>query len=192
MVSDTDPSTKKPITPWRARKASPSSGLKAISTPGWLGMCMRPRVAMAMNHRRQIGPNRVATLAVPRDWTRNSPINTARAMAISTAGVITGARPGDGLQPLHRREHRYRRGDDGVAIEEGGADHAQGEHRRRAAADRALGERHQGEDPALALVVGPHDEGDVLDRDHDDQRPQGQGHDAQDLGRAPPDRARPG
>ena len=34
-------------------------------------MCTRPPAEMAMNHKTMIGPNRVATAAVPRDWAAN-------------------------------------------------------------------------------------------------------------------------
>jgi hypothetical protein len=39
-------------------------------------------------------------------------------------------------------------------------------------AERALRQRHQRQGPALTLVVGSHHEDDVLDRHHDDQRPE--------------------
>ena len=38
-----------------------------------------------------------------------------------------------------------------------------------------LGQRHEREGAALAVVVGPQDDDHVLDRDDDDQRPQDQG-----------------
>ena len=40
-------------------------------------------------------------------------------------------------------------------------------------------QRQQGDDAALAAVVGPQDEDAVLDRDDDDQRPQDEGQDPQ-------------
>ena len=43
-------------------------------------------------------------------------------------------------------------------------------------------ERHQGEDAALPAIVGAHDEGHVLDRDDDDQRPEEQRQAAVDIG----------
>ena len=52
--------------------------------------------------------------------------------------------------------------------------------RSRLDAAHAEQEREQGDDAALAAVVGPQDEDAVLDRDDDDQRPQDQGEDAQD------------
>ena len=52
-----------------------------------------------MNQSKHTGPNRAATLAVPRDWTMNNPIRTTRAMAISTDGVIASANPGAVLRP---------------------------------------------------------------------------------------------
>jgi hypothetical protein len=41
--------------------------------------------------------------------------------------------------------------------------------------------RHQGQDPALAVVVGPHDEQQVLDADDDDQRPENEREDTEDV-----------
>ena len=57
--------------------------------------------------------------------------------------------------------------------------------RRRARSCRASAhQRQQREDAALAVVVGPHDEDQVLDRDDDDQRPEDQRQHAEDVGRA--------
>jgi hypothetical protein len=44
-------------------------------------------------------------------------------------------------------------------------------------------QRQQGENPTLAVVVGAHDENDVLDADDDDQRPNDQRKNAVDVGR---------
>ena len=54
---------------------------------------------MATNQTRQIGPNQVATLAVPRDWAVNRPINKVRAMEISIGGVMACARLGTADSP---------------------------------------------------------------------------------------------
>ncbi len=90
------------------------------------------------------------------------------------------------LQTLGRREHRDRRGDDAVAVEQRCADDAQQEDRKGAAADGPLGQGHQGQGAALALVVGAHQEDDVLYRHDQGHGPDHQGDDAKDgaLGRA--------
>ncbi len=49
---------------------------------------MIPSAAIAMNQTRQIGPNRLATLAVPRDWPMNRLIRITR-LAISTIAWVT-------------------------------------------------------------------------------------------------------
>jgi hypothetical protein len=83
------------------------------------------------------------------------------------------------LQPFDRGEHRDGRGDDGVAIEQGGADHAeQGDH-EYVVAHGLLGKRHERERAALAVVVGAQDEQHVLDRDDNDQGPQDERHDSE-------------
>jgi hypothetical protein len=49
--------------------------------------------------------------------------------------------------------------------------------------DAALGrdQLHQRQDPPLPVVVGPHDDQQVFDRDDEDQRPDHQREDAQDI-----------
>ena len=42
-------------------------------------------------------------------------------------------------------------------------------------------QRHQGENAALAFVIGAHDKHDVFERDDQDQRPNDQGQNAQDI-----------
>ncbi|MNZ49520.1 hypothetical protein D3C78_672910 [compost metagenome] len=76
------------------------------------------------------------------------------------------------LHPLHRRQHRDRRGDHAVAIKQRCADQAADHHdcaqlgvRRR----RTSGQGGQGHGAAFTLVVGTQDEQHVLDRHHPDQ-----------------------
>jgi hypothetical protein len=79
------------------------------------------------------------------------------------------------LHPLDRGEHRDRRGDDPVAVEKGDAEHAErNQHRLEpgAAQRHPLDQRDQGQDPALAVVVGAHDEEHELDRDDQGDRPE--------------------
>ncbi len=91
---------------------------------------------------------------------------------------------GGDLEPLYRRQHRDRRGDDPVAVEQRRPEDPQGHQYdlRPGRLERlVLQQRGQGHDAALAAVVGPHDEGDVLDRDDDHDRPENQRDDAVDL-----------
>ncbi|KAG1242640.1 hypothetical protein G6F65_022913 [Rhizopus arrhizus] len=86
------------------------------------------------------------------------------------------------LQAFNRTQHRDRRGDHTVAEEQRGAENAEdADHigRARPVAQCALGQRHQRHDAALAVVVGAHDDGHVLQRDHDVQRPERQRQHAQ-------------
>ena len=73
------------------------------------------------------------------------------------------------LEPLGRAQHRDRRRDDAVAVEEGGAEQAEPD--QRAAALLLAQERDEGEDATFAVVVQPHDHEDVLDAHDQDQRP---------------------
>jgi hypothetical protein len=88
------------------------------------------------------------------------------------------------LQALDRGQHRDRRRDQAVAVEQRGAEQAEQDHRLPlAAANPLIGEDagHQRHDAALALVVGAQDQRHVLERDHDDQRPEHQREDAQHV-----------
>ena len=89
----------------------------------------------------------------------------------------------DQLHALDGREHRDRGGDDGVAVEQAGTDHAeqQGDMAARPA-EAALGQRDERQDAAFAVVVGPHQQHDIFQRHHDDQRPQDQREHADDDG----------
>jgi hypothetical protein len=77
------------------------------------------------------------------------------------------------LQALDGAEHRDRRRDHAVTIEQGGAEephHHQSEG-TSTSLDRRAGERRQGEDAALAMMVGAHHVDQIFERDHDDERP---------------------
>jgi hypothetical protein len=91
---------------------------------------------------------------------------------------------GRDVESLHRRQHRDRRRDDAVAVEQRRADDAQ-QSEHRATGDevprRTLDERRQRHDAALAVVVGAHDERDVLDRDDQGNRPEHERHHAIDV-----------
>ena len=85
---------------------------------------------------------------------------------------VLGARATTSFKPFDRGQHRDRRRDHAVAEKHRGADDAEQHHERRALADRAEGERHQGERAALAVVVGAQQDQHVFDGHHQDQRPQ--------------------
>ena len=90
---------------------------------------------------------------------------------------------GRDLQPFDRAQHRDRRGNDAVAVKQRGADQARRHDPQIApavAAGRAQHQRGQRQQPALAAVVGAHDDDDVFDRDDQHQRPDDQRQGAQD------------
>ena len=90
------------------------------------------------------------------------------------------ARVDDG-QPFHRRENRNRGRDHAVAVEQRGGEHAQ-QHNQPAVArlaDMTAEQRNEGETAALPLVVGAHEDRHILDRHHDQHRPENQAYDAE-------------
>ncbi len=93
------------------------------------------------------------------------------------------------LQPLHGGQHRHGGRDDPVAEEQAGADDPDhGQHGPAPSVrHRALRQRHEREDAALALVVGAHDQHHVFQGDDDDQRPEDERKDAEDLAFGNPD-----
>lgn len=88
----------------------------------------------------------------------------------------------DQPQPLDRRQDRDRRRDRRVAREKRRARQCQDQDRHRPAARRKTHQSVKRQDAALAPVVGPQQDEDVLDRHDQDQRPDQQGQDAQHLG----------
>ena len=92
--------------------------------------------------------------------------------------VRLASRGVDDLQALDRAEHRDRRRDHAVAVEQRGAEDAEqrcSTRRSRAVVHRCVRrQRDQRQDAAFAVVVGAHDEQDVLERDDDRQRPEDQ------------------
>jgi hypothetical protein len=84
------------------------------------------------------------------------------------------------------RQHRDRRCDDAVAVEDGGAEQA--DRHQRASQPRLVGHRMRGQrqhrdQPAFAVVVGAQDQQHVLQRDDDRDGPEDQRQHAQDVGR---------
>ena len=81
------------------------------------------------------------------------------------------------LEPFDRAEHGDRRRDHAVAVEQRCAEQAEHENDampRSAAGRRLRRQRHQGQDSAFAAVVGAKHVGQVLERDHDRERPEDQ------------------
>ena len=104
-------------------------------------------------------------------------------------GSTSGARRGLAIfEPLDGAQDRNRRRDHAVAIEQGGADHGQECHAGDLATlgrtrSESLGDdRQQGENSALAVVVGTHDEDQVLDRDHEDECPEHERQNSEQVG----------
>jgi hypothetical protein len=88
-------------------------------------------------------------------------------------------------QAFHRAKDRDGRRDDAVTVQERGAEHAEQDEQRSLGASRGRdrrGQRGQGEDAALAVVVGTQHEDEVLERDDDDQGPEDQREDAEHVG----------
>ena len=85
------------------------------------------------------------------------------------------------FEAFERGQHRDRRRDHGVAGKQRGAGDAEKEHQRGALAERGLGQRHQRQDAALALVVRPHQEQDIFGGDGEKQRPEQQRYGADDA-----------
>ena len=87
------------------------------------------------------------------------------------------------LDPFERAQHRDRRRDGAVAIEQRRAQNADRDDADALAVLDAE-ERHQRQNTALAVVVGAHDDRDVFDRRGDDERPHDEGeHAERDVGR---------
>ncbi len=88
------------------------------------------------------------------------------------------------LEALDGAEHRDGRSDHPVAVEERGAEEPHQDQEARPRPRRRHGSAHEGEereDTAFALVVGPHDEDQILDRDDDNQRPRDEGENAEHV-----------
>ena len=130
---------------------------------------------MATNQTAVIGPNQAAT-ARRAAALHGEQADQDREAERHDVGLEGGRRE---LQALDRREHRDRRRDDRVAVEQRGADHAEQRDREDVVPHDALEQRHQRERAALAVVVGAHDQEHVFERHDDDQRPQDQRHDAE-------------
>ena len=98
----------------------------------------------------------------------------------------------DGGQAFDRGQHRDRRSDHRIAVEESAGEDAEQHDARRPALLLALratvDQRQQGEAAALPFVVGAHDRHDIFEGHDDHHRPEDQAEDAEDLDRPVPER----
>ncbi len=93
---------------------------------------------------------------------------------------------GDDLEPLHGAEYGDGGGDHPIAIEERPPHETQHHEHDTPRPPRAIvglleDQGEEGEHASLAPVVGAQDEGDVLDADDEDQRPDDEGEEAEDV-----------
>ncbi len=78
------------------------------------------------------------------------------------------------LEPLDGAQHRDRRRDHAVAIEQSGTYQAASDEVAVAAAPFRPGQRHQRQNSTLAAIVGAHHHQRIFQRNDDDQRPENQ------------------
>ena len=125
-----------------------------------------PSSAIVANQSAMIGPNALPIRAVPWGWMANSAtrIRTETGKHIGCEG-----RKRD-VQPLQRREHRNRRRDRPVAVDQRRAEKTDRDDDGAMLSLHAK-QRHQREDAALAVIVDAHRDGHVFDRRHHDQGP---------------------
>src|SRR5207253_6009925 len=83
------------------------------------------------------------------------------------------------FQPFDGTEHGDGGRDHSVAVQQSGSEKTEADEHRAAAT--GPDQRHQGQDSALAAIVGAHHQHEVFDRDDDDERPEDQREDAQDV-----------
>jgi hypothetical protein len=79
------------------------------------------------------------------------------------------------LETLDRAQHRDRRRDQAITVEQRRPEHSEGDDhplRSRREPQPRHQQRGQGEDAALTVIVGAHHEHQVLDRDDDDEGPE--------------------
>ena len=86
------------------------------------------------------------------------------------------------VDAFDRGEHRQCRRDDGIAVEQRGADDAEQRDDAAGPADTANGarcKRHQGKGAALAVIIRAQQDHYIFERDDDEQRPQDERHHAE-------------
>ena len=140
----------------------------------------QPQNAITENQTAMTGPKNRPTTLVPRRWIENSPMRIA-AVSGTTNSSIDGL---DDFEALDRGQHRIA----GVIIESPrNSDTPKMPSAARPATRRPRGplpptrteQRDQRHDPALAVVVGAHDEQHVLEGDDHHDRPEDERHDAE-------------
>ena len=87
-------------------------------------------------------------------------------------------RSGRNVDALERAQYRNCRRDDAVTVNQGRSEQAHDDEGASTVERGCAGERHQRQDPTLAIVVRAHHEKAVLEGDRDDERPQDQREDA--------------
>ena len=130
-----------------------------------------PSRPMATNQISITGPKMLPMNSVPLRWTRNSPTRIARLIGTTTRRELGRIE----LQALNSAEHRDGRRDHAIAVEQRGPDQADDEERGPPASGRGMPgieQRQHRHDPALAVVIGAHDQDRVFERDDQDQRPE--------------------
>ena len=91
---------------------------------------------------------------------------------------------GGNFEALQGGEDGNDRGDQAVAVEQGGAEEPGQDQPAAQVGPHAFVEQGQhGEDAAFPLIIGPEDEQGIFHTDHQGQRPKNQGNQAQDIGR---------
>ena len=174
IARNTPPRTAKPPHPLCTRKAMACRGSTAASTCGLCSMPAIPSTAIAPNHSSISGPNTLPMRAVPRPLYGKQADQDGNChrhdVGLEDLSCYVDA--------LERAQDRDCRCDDAVTINQGGSEQAHHDERAAAVERGRAGERHQRQDPALAMVVSAHHEEAVLDGDRDDERPQDQREDA--------------
>ncbi len=140
-----------------------------------------PRTAIEMNQTAVRGPKIAPMPAVPCRWTAK----TAEMMMTAIGTTHCSQRRGGDAQAFDRAQHRDRRRDDAVAVEECGAEQTGADQPAVGPRGPALSvrshQREQRQDAALAPVVGAHDHGEILEGHHEVERPEDQREHAQHV-----------
>ena len=133
-----------------------------------------------MNQSSMIGPKARPIRSVPKRCVVNSTIRISTAIGM-TNGLRVARRD---VHPFESAEHRDRRRDDAVPVDQRRPEQSHaGEQRESARESVRSDQRHQRQDAALAAVVRAHHEQAVFDRYGDDQRPHDERQNAERAGR---------
>ena len=173
--------------PLLLKNATACRGLKAPNTCGDLAIHIRPSPLITTNHTMTTGPNNTA------DSMGAKPLDSKQADQDDDRDrhdVGRQHRRRD-FKALDGAEHRDRRRDHAVAVEQRRAEDAQQDQGRPARRETRTRLRRRGatagdqcrqrEDAAFALVVGPQHERDILQRHDEQQRVNDERQHAQDV-----------